>query len=464
MKRSTFKLLFGVWALAIAASTISCEKDHPKTETQKVNEFIKEKMELYYYWNNQMPSTDITKETDPEAYFYSLLNKQYDKWSFISDDYQGLVDMLTGTEYSMGYSLQPLRYPTINSTDVVACVQYVEPNSPADKANIKRGDLLIKVDGTKLTIYNYYELISKPSYTATFGAITQQNQLVELTPSAKLAAKELHNDAVLLDTIYNVGSKKVGYMVYNTFTLDKTNSLDAALTKFKSENINELVLDMRYNGGGFDSLAIMLASAIGPSANVGKTMYNSTYNSMLTYLIKRDYPNDTEFFTTQFKTSQFNLNLQRLFVLTTESTASASELVMYSLSPYIDVVQIGVTTHGKYYGMAVLPCPDEEDGPWVILPIYTKATNADNSINYLTGLVPDHVMFDDYDHELGDKDELMLAKALSIINGNQINAAPGLKSARLNKSMHAIPGAQQKLNPYKNSLVVKNPRLPVAAE
>jgi carboxyl-terminal processing protease len=457
-KTPLLKLSFVFVILLTATGLYSCVDDDNKPvskETLEVNAFIKEVMDYTYLWNTQMPKIDQTQEDDPEAYFYKLLYTKYDKWSFISNDLQGLMDMLSGTETSMGYSVRPYLLKE-NSEDVVAFVEYVEPNGPADKANIHRGDLLYKINGQKLTTSNYFELIGKTSYSLTLGAITQTMQITELSPTVNLTAVVLHNDAVLLDTIYDLGSKKVGYMVYNTFTLDYSNSLDAALDHFKSGNINELVLDLRYNGGGYDSISTLLASTIGPLANVGKVMHTSTYNSQFGPYLKDVYPNKPELFKQNFISTPNNLNLTRLFVLTTNNTASASETIIYSLKPYMNVVQIGDTTVGKYFGMNIFAGPDPENGPWVMLPITVKASNANNSIVYEKGLAPNYFFNDDYDHELGDKNEELLQKALSQISGTSNSPSLGLKSAMIKQHMVSLKGGKEKMAPLKFNRYLTN--------
>ena len=387
--------------------------------TKSINEFIYNNMNFYYYWNNFIPQKDPDLEPDSEAFFYSLLNSSIDKWSFITDDYPGLLDYFNGVQLSMGmtFSLYLLKE---NSSQVIGIVEYVDSGSPADRAGISRGDIFFKVDGQPLNTSNYYDLLTQDVFTTlTFGTIDEVNgTITALTPSiSNLIAEELTVDPIHKSDILDLNGTQVGYLMLTAFQQNNEAKLETLFSDFKSHNITELVVDLRYNGGGTITTSKLLASMIGPSLIANKIMIKTSYNSDLENYIKTNYPDDESWFIERFEASDFNLDLTRLFVLTTQNTASASEMLIYCLDPYMDVIQIGSTTHGKYYGSITIP---DEKSNWAIQPLIMRSENVDNSIDYTKGLSPDYVADDDYWHELGDPEEEMMAQALSIISGGQI--------------------------------------------
>lgn len=432
----------------IAASAVAipsgCEyHDDISDKTKEVNRFIKETMDFVYLWNTGIPNINPHRQPDSKEFFYNLLNDSYDQWSYITEDYQTLMASLSGVELSMGYSFELKWF----NNKVIGFVEYVEKNGPADRANIKRGDVMYKIDGQEINADNYYQLFTKQSYTLTLGTIVNATDIVPLSPSVSLTAEVLNISPVFTDTIYSIGGKQIGYLVYNSFVDEYKTQLTNAFERFKAGNVSELILDLRYNGGGSVAIARLLASMIGPSNIAEQTMFTSTYNKELTDYYLKEYPNKPDLFVERFETTPFNLNLSRLVVLTTRSSASASEMVIYSLKPYMDVVQIGATTPGKYYASIVIPGPGKKE-EWAIMPLIMKAQNANSSIDYTKGQVPTYLMADDYDHELGDVNEALLAKAVSHITGTTYQGSMGTKSLMLTDKP-SLWQAKEKLRPAK---------------
>ncbi|MFT3737353.1 MAG: S41 family peptidase [Breznakibacter sp.] len=450
-KRIFMKLSIPAAAIVLLIIPLGCKHDDDTSErTKEINRFIKETMDFVYLWNTDMPILDPNKQPDPKAFFYNLLNDTDDRWSYITDEYSSLAASLSGVEFSMGYSFELKLF----NNKVVGFVEYVEKDSPADKANIKRGDILYKIDGQEMNVDNYYDLLNKQSYTLTLGSIVSTSEIISSLPSIKLTAKILDINPIFKDTIYEIEGKKIGYLIYNSFVDKYKDQLTEVFERFKMENLTDLILDLRYNSGGSVSVAKYLASTIGPSYIMGQTMFKSTYNASLTDFYLKEYPNDTEIFEERFDTVQSNLNLNRLIVLTTRNSASASEMIIYSLKPYMDVIQIGATTPGKYYASIVIPEPREEK-EWAIMPLIMKTQNSNSTIDYTQGQVPLHIMADDYTHELGDMDENLLAKAISIITSSGYQGTMDLKSPILSEQGPFLR-SKENLNPIKFRMLIDN--------
>ena len=446
------KLLFWNINLVLALIIVfaSCKKDDPIPnpdpndnkdeipEADEVNKFIWEGLSAYYYWVENVPNltnakfTDgdslnafLNKYTDPEDLFYDLLYEYgtIDRWSFIVDNSQEIDNWLTGISESMGFDYM-LMYQSQTGDDIFGYVRYVLKDSPAEQAGIKRGDLFLTVNGTQLTALNYRELLNtQKTYSLGMGKF-ENNDFVSNDVEHTMTAVEIQENPILLDTVYNVDGLNVGYLVYNSFTsaYDKTlgNSddilLNNTITELKNKGIDKLILDLRYNGGGSVQTSMYLASMI-YGTNTSEVFAKYKYNSLLqSYYLER-YGSDffNYYFTDEIAETSWNLkdaegnllqtvktpatpitslNLTDLYVITSDNTASASELLINGLSTYINVIQIGENTVGKNVGSFTVRdwIDDDTVNPnhsWAMQPIATKIANSNGYSEYIDGLEPD---------------------------------------------------------------------------
>jgi C-terminal processing protease CtpA/Prc len=194
--------------------------------------------------------------------------------------------------------------------------------------------------------------------------------------------------------------------------------------------VNELILDFRYNPGGSVSTATLLASLIAPADVVAneEVFIKYIWNDIINDYWVNEEGEESENLIIKFLNAGQNLNLNRLYVLTSDNTASASELVINGLRPYMDVIMVGDTTHGKYTASITLH-DEEKSFNWAIQPIVLKTANINNETDYRDGLVPDHLADDDYFAPLGSLEEDRLATAISLITGVPIGL-PARKSSR----------------------------------
>ncbi len=299
------------------------------------------------------------------------------------------------------------------------------PGSPAQKAGILRGDIISKVNGQSLSISNYAALLFSGS-TFTFGLAQLSNQsLVDTDITKSVTATVFQQDPVLLDSVYSVGGRTIGYVVYNQFIPGPNNStstiydqeLDAIFAKFKAQGVNELVVDLRYNSGGYTSSSANLASLIGRGVDASKIYFTEQWNSSITAYLRKEYGD--EFFNQRFITKSQNIggNLSRVYVLTTDWTASASELIINGLRPYMTVATIGTTTVGKNVG-SITVTDDSGEFAWGIQPIVFKSFNSLGQSDYSTGFVPSVEVEEPLVLEaLGDTREALLNEALFQITG-----------------------------------------------
>lgn len=392
------------------------------SERDLVNSWVYDVMSMYYYWNDEVVAP-TSAEQDPEDYFYGQLNSA-DEFSYITDDYEGLVEEFSGVYTSMGYS--PAFGLLSSSSEVFIVVEYVYPGSPAERAGLQRGDIILAIDGQTLNTENYYELYSQSQYTVTLGAYDETQGFSATDTSLSLSAEVIETDPVLYKEVKTYASNTIGYLVYAEFISGDNeewlSSLGATLDEFAQAGVTDLVVDLRYNPGGEIDAAQYLASALAPAATVSseEVLVRYDYNELLESSILFYEGNDSENLVSTLVSNGHNLNLNRVYFLTASGTASASELLISGLDPYMDVIIIGESTVGKFYGSWVIPDTEEPARHnWAVMPIVLRYTNAVGVTDFSEGLTPDYPVEDDLLHAkaFGDASDPMLGTALDLISG-----------------------------------------------
>ncbi|MEN2282288.1 S41 family peptidase [Algoriphagus sp. SE2] len=390
-----------------------------------VNKWILDVMDEVYYWLDDL-GTPIAEDSDPEDYFEALLNRPTDRFSVIYPDYQELINSLNGITLEAGYEFQ-LYLESEGSTNVIAEISYVKKGSPAESAGLVRGDIITKINGTQITTENYRELLGQieSQHSITYLSLNPGTLVFEEQAPITLETIQLSENPNYIDSVYLVDDQRIGYFMYNFFAPGPGGSnstyddqVDEIFSKFKSSNINHLIIDFRYNGGGYVSSATNLASLIAPSVTSSDIFSKTKYNNFLMTEIPE--LSDVK---TSFKSKTQNLgNIlegNRVYILTSSRTASASELVINGLKPYMDVYIIGDVTYGKNVGS--IPFEDEEndENPYGILPIVSQSFNSLDQSDYTTGFKPNITKKESSERlrPLGDVTELLLRTAIEQITG-----------------------------------------------
>ena len=425
--------------LILLFSSCKDEDINPSSGTLEINNFIWENMNDMYLWDDFIPQNiDITNEFDPKQYFEKLLFKPTDRWSFITDDHQALINSFKGIEKTFGHNFKLFLLP--GSNDVVGVVKYVVPNSPADKANIGRGDVFYKVNGTTITTSNYRDLLfGIDSYNLSFGEFNVDGQII-LVEDKSLTAIVITENPILIHKTIDFEGDKIGYLSYNQFIVDFNDALVSVFQEFKNDGIINLVLDLRYNPGGSISTAKLLSSMIAPASVVqnNEVFSRLIWNEKVTEFIINDEGEESDNLISKFITPVVNLNLDKIYILISSNSASASELVINSLNPYMDVILVGEdNTTGKYVGSITIS-DEDANHDWAMQPIVLKTANANGVTDYINGFAPHYLVEDDFDAELGTLGEDMLAKSIELITGKTVTEPARIASSAFPKNMHSI--------------------------
>ena len=430
----------------------NCEvqEDNKVPDDIAINNFVWKGLNLYYLWQEDVPNLaddQFDNQSDlnnflygfsrPEDLFQKLLNKPrslypnpgeaIDRFSVIFSDYNQLEGILSGTTANNGADFG-LFYKDASQTAVFGVVRYVLPNSDAALKNVERGAIFYAINGVSLTKENYSSLLNNDTYTMNFanydsGNITPNGQSVSLTKSV------ISENPVYLTTVINSGVHKIGYLMYNGFYPNYESQLNAAFSNLKSQGITELVLDLRYNSGGSVATATRLASLITGQFN-NQVFAKEQWNAKLEDYFSSTNPSTLlNLFTNKLDNNETlsSLNLNQVYILTTKSSASASELVINGLKPYINVVQIGDVTTGKNVGSVTLydsPSFSKTNSSskhrYAMQPIVLKIVNKVGFGDYINGLEPTIELKEDFGNlgVIGDNNEPLLNLAINTIIGS----------------------------------------------
>jgi len=385
---------------------------------------VKDSVLLYskdmYLWYNQIPATfDVKNYTDPVAIMTAL--RQYsiepgfsnavDKWSFAikKTEWDNLSGGLGTTFGTSSTETGDFGLGVFFNIEGDLRVKSVEKESPAGLAGIRRGWRIVKLNGnTDISTSNSATIVNAvyKSTQSAFTFIKPDGSTVDIT----LNAAHYREHPVYLDTVYSINSKKIGYLVFNSFLGDTTeisNEFSRVFNNFSSQNISDIVIDLRYNGGGYVSVQEKLANYLVSSSANNNIMMKQQYNDK-----HSNYNN-----TTYFKKSG-SLNLNRIFFVVTNGTASASELLINNLKPYMDVKLIGTgSTHGKPVGFFPIPV-----GDWYIFPVSFKSFNKNGEGNYYNGIPVDSKTNDGVNKDWGDVTESCLASAIKFISSGSFRS------------------------------------------
>lgn len=401
---------------------------------QETNNWILEKMRTYYLWQQSLPASATDAET---IVFFNGLKHPQDRYStlFNAQDHGTIPRGMLRT-FGMDYYVVQLPGGV-----VAGIVNFVIPGTAAALNGLKRGDYFVRINGTRLTAGNAEQLgnalLQQSTASITLAKIPDGG-VPEETGSLHLENRVIVENPLYRAEIWAEGGKQIGYIFLNNFDDYYNRSILQAVQQLKAGSISELILDLRYNPGGSVTAAALLSALTAPGIDenkpfvrfAGNTAQGTQMRSFREILATPSGDNKIIPFS---ELQPARLQLSRVFILSTGITASAAELMINNLKPYMEVVQIGQTSHGKDVGaVSIMDERVPRRIPWVLLPVTFKLANANGEGNYSGGIAPRYAVDEKSQLPLlpvGDKKDPLIAKALSVITGQgrnteRIQAAP----------------------------------------
>ena len=439
-KKIVFFSLLSVFMLI----TVGCQNSKDNTDpentsvtglndSEKINKFVVNCVESMYLWESE---TDWTKYNNKNTFstysdHFTLFDKfiyKDDAWSMLTENIASIKEEFSGVTTTYGYDLIFFRFSNDNSYFAIVMFNY--PGSPSERAGLKRGDIILAINGNKITESNYIDLFYSSSISIKTGRLEEQH-IVENPGSISMSAKEMYLDPINKTSIIVKGDHKIGYLCYTDYVNTSEKDLYSVFADFKNKGVTDVVLDLRYNGGGHAQTAQRISSVLAPSSVVkGKNVYLShKWNDLWTSL------QDAEDLNIYFDpTLPVNMDLKKLYVLTSENSASASEATIIGLKPYLELTLIGETTSGKYCGGYLLSPEDyyemfPEKGinksyysnfiNWGMYIMIYRYSNKNGYPSFISGIPPDIQISEDYFDlkPFGDEADPLLGQAIEEITG-----------------------------------------------
>ena len=426
--------------LASCVLVFSCHKKDSSPSSGNNNptateeDLLKDSVYLYtkevYLWQDVIPpynqfnprhytgSTELASAQNVMNGIRAL--EPLDRFSFVTTEAES-NGLQTGQDVDFGFFIKAASIDKAEPLDSVYWyVTYAYDQSTAGQAGVQRGWYISKINGTAIGYDQAsVDVLNNIFFGTPTSATFEFTKPDGTTTSLNLNKSSFTANSVLYKNVLNAGGKKVGYMVFNQFFGQPSrNELAQAFNYFQTQNIDELVVDLRYNPGGSVETEDTLSNLIAPIAANSQTMYQYIFNPTLQnnqHQLIRKKLGYGDIFSTSANTVKFEkagtLNLSRVFFIVTNNTASASELLINNLKPYMDVKLIGDTTYGKPVGFFPIPIFNYD-----IYPISFKTVNSAGNADYYTGFAPDKLSADGVNTNWGDVNEPSLAAALHYIS------------------------------------------------
>jgi|WetSurMetagenome_2_1015567.scaffolds.fasta_scaffold06584_5 carboxyl-terminal processing protease len=500
MRNNFIKVAFYISLFGVAFA--SCQRDEVSTNTnpgfykpdstkvsamseiRQAAKFAYDILGDAYYWKdyasgiNGLNSDTVKYPIADVNTIVETVPNDSDKWTswLTTSSTTKAIRATDETETTFGYDLSLYIFSN-NTSEVYGIVNYVYAGSPAANAGLKRGDIVLTINNSIITTSNYMELYNDASLKIGLGTFNSSTKSIsESSKSVQLAATSMYKDPIVKDTVITTsGGTKVGYLLYTSYTLTSISSLEKIFENFQSQGIKDLVLDLRYNGGGYVTTAQALCSMIASSSVVNdillKCQWNNTHQKELEdnptgndedlYVRFASGVSYTDTYNKNQEVTLTHIGLNNLYVLTGQNTASASELTVTGLKPYIsNVTLVGEPTYGKSFAGIIYDGSDytsygfNKINDWSLYAMvykyadkngsspalmksenYTYSNGSSANISY--GMNPDIKAEDDQldGYTLGNPNETLFAAAINTIDGTKTIKLLPARSSLLNAKM-----------------------------
>lgn len=400
---------------------------------EQARDYLYSTMNNKYLWYKLMPVVVKEDYKDPYELLDAMKYKPLDRWSFVQT-YNEYLALKQGNFVGHGISMG------LDSTKKVVRIAQIFKNSPLYAKGVRRGWIIEKLNGTELApifidkdsaAYNH--LIGKAQAGVTNTFLFQIPDGRDSTITSTKSSFTL-NSVILCDTLH-LKSGITGHLVFDQFISPSNQELETALAFFKQNSITDLILDLRYNGGGFFDVLQNMASYI-----AGTPKYNKPFIKLM-----NNDKNTASNQTINFATVAYPLNLTKLITINSRATASASEDLINGLKPHLNVISIGDTTDGKPVGMELV----QYETNYMFWPITFSVVNSANQGEFYKGITPDKYVPDDISRDWNDRNEFCLKEAIYYLEHGSFSS----KGAYIYQPLFRISEKSEKLN---NAFFIKN--------
>ena len=408
------RFIYGLMIVIIAFLVGTCERDILDPEQNKLTRTVLyDVMKEWYLWYDIMPEVNPDDYPSLNALLDALRLEPTDRWSYVMETEE--YDMYYDRGEYIGHGVG-----VVGDDEGLLWTGWVYNGSPADDQGVDRGWIILSINGENITPETNIDSLLGDDEVGVENSFTFRKPGGQTT-NLTLVKEIVDINSVLYSDIININEYKVGYVVYQHFLVTSKAELDAVFKDFQDNQIDEIIVDMRYNPGGQVDVAQHLGSLIAGE-----------------YAIKRDF---VKF---EYNDKQSDLNLtrpfldleymisptpERVFFITTKRSASASELVinglmgLTELTRPFDIYLVGDDTHGKPVGSISTRFVDS-----TLIPITFRYMNRKNEGGFFDGLPADSYIDEDITRDFGDPEEKLLKEVLYYIENGNFTGAGARKS------------------------------------
>jgi C-terminal processing protease CtpA/Prc len=405
MKR--FLVLISVLLVGFA----SCKKDPiipDSTDDELARDVLYNIMKTYYLWNDKMPEVKKEDYPDPYKLLEGMRYRKLDRWSYMQD-YDEFERQNNAIFVGHGIMI------ALDEDDRTRIAQ-VYNKSQIYAKGVRRGWIIKKLNDVELApIFINNDMAA---YSALIGPSQagRKNEFLFEMPNGKdtiisdTKATFTLNTVIHYDTLH-LKTGVTGHLVYEQFIKPSNAELETVFKFFSQNNINNIIVDLRYNGGGDLTVLQNLAAYIGGSSRFKTPFLTMTYNEQ----------QKSQNRTINFSSVSSPVNIDKMIVITTRGTASASEDLINGLTPFMEIKTIGDTTNGKPVGMNGFTYPSHKP-KYIFLPITFTLFNTNNESDFYDGIAPEKYVPDDITYDWGDKNEACLKEAIYLLENGSVSS------------------------------------------
>ena len=353
-------------------------------------------MQQHYLYYEDLPAEEELNFFDkPETFLQSVVSDQDQKSGSVFSH----IDSVNVSRVMSAYPTFGLEGALIRNAngDYVVHILYIYPDSPADEAGLKRNDWIVSVNDRALNSTNFVEYVQRPASSYRYRIATVTDGRPDTAYIDMPAPRIIEQPSVFTHKMITIGGKQAFYILYNSFETEDEGTLKAAFNEAAAQSPSDIILDLRYNPGGYVSTAQLLSTILAPQNAMGQPWLNMIFND------KTEPQTQTYTFDNSLLQGVSNVTYNHLYVITTNNTASAAEIIINTLRPYLGdkLIQVGTATFGKNVAQSLFT---DEAYPQLEFWLTTSYVgNSEGFYDYYTnGLQPDYTATEDMNANLGE--------------------------------------------------------------